>query len=73
MNDLFRLANTLSNDDVAEIIEALEGMVANACTVGGHLEAMRSATNEQAIEVLVKLGIAEWCDKERWIAKWRKP
>lgn len=73
MNDLFRLANTLSNDDVAEIIEALEGMVANACTIDGRLEAMRSAANEEAINVLVKLGRAEWVDENRGIAKWRKP
>jgi len=73
VNDLFRLANTLSSDDVVEIIEALEGMVANACTVGQHLEAMRSATNEEAINVLVKLGRAEWLNQTLGIAKWRKP
>lgn len=52
--------------------EALVGMVANACTVGDHLDTMASATNRGAIAVLVACGRAEWIDAgrtARWVRK----
>jgi len=48
-------------------------MVARYCTNDGQLDTMRSGTNEYAINVLVKLGRAEWLNQTLGIAKWRKP
>lgn len=69
--DIESLARTLGPARVAEIIEALTGMVANACTVDGELYARHSSTNEHAISVLVRLGIAEWVNEKRGFARWK--
>lgn len=69
--DLVNLAKTLGPGRVAEIIEALVDMVNVECSVNGELYARHSATNEQAIRVLVDIGLAEWIQKNRGLARWK--